>query len=217
MFDYAAAREHMIDSQVRTNDVTDSDIHNALRRVPREAFVPASKQSVAYSDTNVVTDEGRVMMRPRDFAKLVQLADIQKTDVVLNIAAGRGYAAAVLSHLADTVVGVEQSEELADRATELLMNYDVLNAAIVQGDLKSGAQEHGPFNVIFVGGAVDCVPKTWLDQLADGGRLVVVQPNGPVGQARIYTKAGNAVGDRIAFDANIPLLPGFEAAPKFVF
>lgn len=217
MFDYAAAREHMIDSQVRTNDVTDAEIHNALRRVPREAFVPASKQSVAYSDTNVVTDEGRVMMRPRDFAKLVHLADIQKTDVVLNIAAGRGYAAAVLSHLADTVVGVEQTQELADRATELLMAHDVLNAAIVQGDLKSGAQEHGPFDVIFVGGAVDNVPKTWLDQLAHGGRLVVVQPNGPVGQAHLYTKAGNAVGDRIAFDANIPLLPGFEAAPEFVF
>ncbi len=217
MFDYAAAREHMIDSQVRTNDVTDSDIHNALRRVPREAFVPASKQPVAYSDTNVVTDEGRVMIRPRDFAKLVQLADIQKTDVVLNIAAGRGYATAVLSYLADTVVGVEQSQELADRATELLMAHDVLNAAVVQGDLKSGAQEHGPFNVIFVGGAVSSVPKTWLDQLASGGRLVVVQPNGPVGQAHLYTKNGNAVGDRIAFDANIPLLPGFEAAPEFVF
>jgi len=217
MFDYAAAREHMIDSQVRTNDVTDSDIHNALRRVPREAFVPASKQSLAYSDTNVVTDEGRVMMRPRDFAKLVQLADIQKSDVVLNIASGRGYAAAVLSHLADTVVGVEQTEEQVERATELLMAHDVLNAAIVQGDLKSGAQEHGPFDVIFVGGAVNSVPKTWLDQLASGGRLVVVQPNGPVGQARLYTKNGNAVGDRIAFDANIPLLPGFEAAPEFVF
>ena len=217
MFDFAAAREHMIDSQVRTNDVTDSDIHNALRRVPREAFVPASKQSLAYSDTNVVTDEGRVMMRPRDFAKLVQLADIQKTDVVLNIASGRGYAAAVLSHLADTVVGVEQSQEHVERATELLMGHDVLNAAIVQGDLKSGAQEHGPFDVIFVGGAVSSVPKTWLDQLASGGRLVVVQPNGPVGQAHLYTKNGNAVGDRIAFDANIPLLPGFEAAPEFVF
>ncbi len=216
MFDYAAAREHMIDSQVRTNDVTDPDIHNALRRVPREAFLPASKQALAYSDTNVVTDEGRVMMRPRDFAKLVHLADIKPTDVVLNIAAGRGYAAAVLSHLADTVVGVEETEEMADRASDLLMAQNVVNAAVVQSDLKSGAPEHGPFNVIFVGGAVDEVPKTWLDQLASGGRLVVVQPYGPVGQARLYTKTGNAIGDRIAFDASVPLLPGFEPAMEFV-
>jgi len=102
-------------------------------------------------------------------------------------------------------------------ATEQLVNADISNAAIVQGDLKSGAAEHGPFNVIFVNGAVSAVPKPWLDQLANNGRLVCLVQNGPIGQVHVYTKAGNVVGDRIAFDAAAPLIPGFEAVAEFVF
>jgi len=158
-----------------------------------------------------------MMIRPRDFAKMVQAAEIIPSDVVLDIACGRGYSTAILAQLCETVVGLEVSEPCVAMATEQLVNADVSNAAIVQGDLKSGAAEHGPFNVIFVNGAVSAVPKPWLDQLANNGRLVCLVQNGPVGQVHVYTKAGNVVGDRIAFDAAAPLIPGFEAVAEFVF
>ena len=217
MFDFTAARDHMVESQIRTSDVTDLDIIRAFRAVKREQFVPKAQQALAYGDAHIDLGEGRLMIRPRDFAKMVQAAEIIPSDVVLDIACGRGYSTAILAQLCETVVGLEVSEPCVAMATEQLVNADVSNAAIVQGDLKSGAAEHGPFNVIFVNGAVSTVPKPWFDQLANNGRLVCLVQNGPVGQVHVYTKAGNVVGDRIAFDAAAPIIPGFEAVAEFVF
>ncbi len=217
MFDYAAARQHMINSQIRTSDVTDADILAAFRAIPRENFVPAGQRALAYSDVHIKTSEGRHIIRPRDFSKMLDAADIKPTDIVLDIACGRGYSTAVLAGIADTVVGLEDDEERIDKASEHLLSLEITNAAIVKGDLKSGAREHGPFDVIFVNGAVNKVPKTWLDQLANNGRLVAVVQNGPIGRACVFTRVGDTVGERIVFDAALPSLPGFVATPEFVF
>lgn len=217
MTDFAKARQHMVDSQIRTNDVTDLDILKAFKSVPREMFVPQTQRALAYSDVHIDCGDDRVLLSPRDFSKMVQAADIEPTDVVLNIACGRGYSAAVIAALCETVVGLEDSEDRVERATTLLTDIGVTNAAIVKGDLKSGAREHGPFNVIFVNGAVTDVPATWLDQLANGGRLVSIKQNGAVGVCSVYTRSGDAVGERVAFDASAPILPGFEPKEAFVF
>lgn len=217
MFDFSKARDHMVESQIRTNDVTEPAILKAFRTTSRERFVPKAQMALAYGDAHIEMDEGRVMMRPRDFAKLVDSADIRPSDVVLDIACGRGYSTAIMSKLADTVVGLETSETAVEKATALLVDEDISNAAVVQGDLKAGASEHGPFNVIFINGSVSEVPKTWLSQLADGGRLACIIQDGPVGKATIFTKSGNVVGERVDFDASAPLLPGFAIEPSFVF
>lgn len=217
MFNYSSARDHMVESQIRTSDVTDLNVLKAFRSIKREDFVPKSQQALAYGDAHVQLDEGRLMMRPRDFAKMIQAADIAPTDVVLDIACARGYSSAVLAQLGETVVGLEDNDEAVAKATEQLVAADVTNAAVVKGDLKSGASEHGPFNVIFVNGAVSEVPKTWFAQLANEGRLVCLVQNGPMGRVCVYTKAGDTVGERVIFDAAAPTLPGFAAAPEFVF
>ncbi len=217
MFDFAKARDHMVESQIRTNDVTEPALLKAFRTTARERFVPKAQMALAYGDAHIEMDEGRVMMRPRDFSKLVDAANIGPDDVVLDVACGRGYSTAIMSKLADTVVGLETSDEAVTKAEELLVEADISNAAVVKGDLKVGASEHGPFNVIFVNGAVSSVPKQWLSQLANKGRLVCIVQNGPVGQATVFTKSGDAVGERVEFDASAPTLPGFAAEPAFVF
>lgn len=217
MFDFAKARDHMVESQIRTNDVTEPAILKSFRTTAREAFVPKAKKALAYSDAHIRMDGGRVMLRPRDLSKLIDAADIRPSDVVLDVACGRGYSTAIMAKLADTVVGLEVSEEAVTRATDLLVDAGIENAAVVKGDLKVGASEHGPFNVIFINGAVTHVPKQWFSQLANNGRLVCILQNGPIGQATVYTKSGDAVGDRVEFDASAPLLPGFEAEEAFVF
>ncbi|MEL6686871.1 MAG: protein-L-isoaspartate O-methyltransferase [Pseudomonadota bacterium] len=216
-FDFDAARETMVESQIRTADVTDLEILSAFRRIPRERFVPASKMALAYGDAVVDYGDGRVLLRPRDFAKLIQAADIQPHEVVLDIASARGYSVAVLAQVAETVVGLETEDDAVDRASSLLTDLDVLNAAIVKGDLKRGAPEHGPFDVIIVNGAVADVPEAWFGQLSNGGRLVVIVKSGPIGRATIYTKSGEAIGDRVVFDANAPILSGFEPVKTFAF
>ncbi|MGB6228776.1 MAG: protein-L-isoaspartate O-methyltransferase [Litorimonas sp.] len=216
-FDFDAARETMVESQIRTADVTDLDLLAALRRTPREVFVPASRMALAYGDAVVDYGDGRSLLRPRDFAKLAAAADIKDHEVVLDVACARGYSTAVLSQIAETVVGLETDDEIVDRATALLTDLGVLNAAVVKGDLKRGAPEHGPFDVIMVGGAVASVPQSWFGQLANGGRLAVIVRDGPIGRATLFTKSGDAVGDRIEFDAHAPYLPGFEPVSSFVF
>ena len=217
MFDYAAARQHMIDSQIRTNDVTDPAILASFRAVAREQFVPAGQKALAYSDVHIETDMGRYILQPRDFSKMIEAADVKKSDIILDIACGRGYSTAILAGLCDTVVGLDDDEESVNRATELLTNAEITNAAVVKGDLKSGAREHGPFDVIMVSGSVSDVPKTWLDQLANGGRLVAVVQKGPVGRVRVFTRSGDAIGERVVFDASVPTLAGFEPSAEFVF
>lgn len=217
MTDFSAARDAMVESQIRTSDVTDLDILGAFRRTRREAFVPTARKALAYADCHVETDEGRTMLAPRDLSKMIQAADIMSDDVVLDVACGRGYSTAILAQLADTVVGLETDEAAVTRATELLVDADISNAAIVQGDFKSGAAEHGPFDVIFVGAALPAVHQPWFSQLADGGRLVCIIQNGPVGRVKVFTKSGSAVGEVTAFDANAPYLPGFEPEAAFVF
>lgn len=216
-FDFDAARETMVESQIRTADVTDYALLSAFRRTARERFVPAAQMALAYGDAIVDYGDGRSLMRPRDFAKLVQAADIKPHEVVLDLACGRGYSTAILAQLADTVVGLETDGDRVNRATDLLTEADVLNAAVVEGDLKKGAPEHGPFDVIMVSAAVSSVPQSWFAQLANGGRLAVIVQNGPMGRATLFTKSGNAIGDRVVFDATAPLLPGFTPEPSFVF
>lgn len=216
-FDFGAARETMVESQIRPADVTDLKLIAAFRRTPRERFIPASKMALAYGDTVMEYGDGRSLLLPRDFAKLAQAADIQPHEVVLDIACARGYSTAILSKVAETVVGLETDDEAVDRATALLTDLDVVNAAVVKGDLKRGAPEHGPFDVIMVGGAVAEVPQAWFGQLANGGRLAVIIKRGPIGRATIFTKSGDAIGDRVVFDAHAPILPGFEPARSFVF
>ncbi len=216
MFDFAAARATMLDSQIRTNDVTDHDIQAAFKKVPRECFVPKAKTALAYSDVHIDLGEGRFMLRPRDFAKMLDAANIASTDVVLNIGCGRGYSVAVLSRLAETVVALEQSEDAVKRATKLLDQCGITNAAVVQSDFRAGAPEHGPFDVIFVGGSVMSVPQTWFDQLANGGRLIVAVNDGPVSRIKIFNKSNDKIGDKTVFDANVPALPGFEVKQEFV-
>lgn len=217
MFDYAVSRSHMVESQIRTSDVTDMAVLKAFRAVSRERFIPKSKMALAYGDAHIQLDDNRWLIRPRDFAKLVQAAEIQTDDVVLDIACGRGYSTAILSKIAETVVGLEDTDERVDAATRALENSDITNVAIVKGDLKVGASEHGPFNTIFVNGAVNEVPKSWTDQLANHGRLVCVIQKGVLGHGVVFKRSGDVIGSRIIFDATIPALPGFEAKPEFVF
>ena len=105
-FDFSAARETMVESQIRTADVTELDLLMAFRRTARERFVPQSQMALAYADAQIDYGDGRTLLRPRDFAKLVQAADIKRTDVVLDLGCLRGYSTAILAQTCDTVVGL---------------------------------------------------------------------------------------------------------------
>lgn len=217
MSDPAVALSHMIDSQLRPNEVNDERIIAAVSAVPRELFVPKAKRAVAYVDEDIDVGEGRFLMEPRVFGRLLTAADVQPSDIVLDIGCATGYSSAVLALLADAVVAVEENETLAAHAEKKLADLDIMNVAVVTCTMSDGVAKQGPFDVIFIQGAVEEVPAKLVKQLKIGGRLVCVKLEGGVGRAHIMRKSADSVSEQSLFDADIRLLSGFEKKQTFVF
>lgn len=221
MIDSKQQRINMVETQVRPSDVTDRRIIRAMLEVPREAFVPAAFQALAYMDESVPVARRvggrstRALLAPRTFAKLVQLAEIEPDAAVLDVGCATGYSTAVLARLANKVVALEVDDALAARAAETLRQLHVGNAAVLRGALEAGAPEHAPFDAILLNGAVQQVPQGLLEQLEDGGRLVAVVADGAFGRAQVWRRTGKAFDARPAFDAGAEPLPGFSRAAEF--
>ena len=187
--DYTAARLNMVESQIRTADVTDLPLQDALRVVAREDLVPAGKGYLAYADADVEYAPGRWLLRPREVGKLLQHLRPREGDKALAIAAP--YAAAVLEKMGVEVTRLEGEDLTA-----------------VPGD---------SYDVIICEGAVPRAPASWTKALAQGGRLAVIERDGPVGRAVIYVQAEDGVGRRAVFDATPPMLAGFTVERGFAF
>ena len=217
---YESARVKMVENQLRANKVVDERLTEVMRRVERERFVPSAKRSVAYADEALQIAHGRWLMEPMLFARLSQLANVGSSDLVLVVGAGMGYGAAVLASLASAVVALEEDEHLAAAAGEALAGLEGAadNVVVEQGVLNQGWQGQAPYDVIFVEGAVEGRPDVLLSQLADGGRLVVMEKIASMVQRGvIYSKRGETIARREVFDGTTPVLPGFSAAPAFSF
>jgi len=215
--DYATARQHMIDSQIRTNKVTDTRIIEAFNTLPRERFLPADKRAVAYADDDLALGGGRYLMEPMVLARLVQVAQIQPSDMVLVVGAATGYSAAVVSRLAATVAALESDAAFIHQAQQLLGALSIDNVLLLEGRLADGYPKHAPYDAILFDGAIEVLPQAIVDQLAEGGRLVGVMLDGGVSRAVLVTKSGGHVSQRRLFDAAIKPLPGFSRSPGFVF
>ena len=218
MHDYTQAREAMVDRQVRPADVTRRNIIDAMQRIPREAFVPGSQRTVAYVDRDVPLGKGRALLAPRTFAKMLDTAEIEPGETVLDIGCGMGYSSAVIARLCRGVIAVEEDEGMASAAEANLAALAIDNAVVLNEPLAKGVPGEGPYDAIVVsGGAVATAPTALYDQLAEGGRLIAVWMDGGTGQARLSVKSGDDVATRWVFDAAAPILPGFEAKPSFAF
>lgn len=217
MTDTASALAHMIDCQLRPNEVNDERVISAISAVPRELFVPKAKRSVAYVDEDIEVGEGRFLLEPRVFARMLTVADVRDDDIVLDIGCATGYSSAVLAQLAEAVVAVEENETLAGLAEKKLADQDVMNVAVVTCTMCEGVAKQGPYDVIFIEGAVEDIPAGLTAQLKDNGRLVCVKLEGGVGRAHIIRKTEDGESGQNLFDANVMTLPGFERAQGFVF
>lgn len=217
MENFAAARTHMIDGQLKPNNVTMPRLIEVLGSLPRELFVPKALRGVAYLDEDIEVAPGRYLLEPMVFSRLLQDVKVSDSDVALDIGCATGYSTAVLSQLAAAVVAVDESPDLVAEATARLAELEYGNAAVNEGPHAAGAPGEAPFDVILINGAVDQVPDTLFDQLAEGGRLACVLNVGGVGKASVFIKEGGVIGRRELFDANVPPLPGFAVDKGFVF
>jgi protein-L-isoaspartate(D-aspartate) O-methyltransferase len=221
MSGFLTARQKMVDGQVRTNDVTDTRILDAMLALPRELFVPESRRALAYLDQDLDVSEGgaakRYMIKPQVIAKLLQAAEIAPTDKVLVVGSATGYAAALASRLAVTVTATESDSTLVAKGKEILSQLGFTNVAVKAGAPAEGDAADAPYDVIVLNGATEVAPEQLFAQLADGGRLVGIFAASKPARATIVTKSHGDLGHRALFDAAAPVLPGMERVPSFVF
>jgi protein-L-isoaspartate(D-aspartate) O-methyltransferase len=216
MTGFSNARQKMVDGQVRTSDVTDIRIIDAMLEVPREAFVPADKQALAYLDLDLDVGGG-CLVKAVMTAKLLQAAEIKATDKVLVAGAATGYAAAVVAKLANEVVATVSDAALAGRATTVLGQLGCANVSVRTAAAADGDAAGAPFDVIILNGATEVDPERLRGQLAEGGRLVGVFATTNPSRGMIVTRSHGDFGHRTLFDAAAPTLPGLERRPEFVF
>jgi protein-L-isoaspartate(D-aspartate) O-methyltransferase len=183
MSDFRAAREEMVKTQIAARGIRDQVVLEAMRTIPREAFVPASVVPFAYEDEALPIPEGQTISQPYVVAAMIDAVDPRRGDRALEIGTGSGYAAAVLAHIVSEVFTVERLEALAESASRRLADLGHHNVHVRSGDGTLGWPEHAPYDVIIVTAAGPKVPPALLDQLAVGGRLVM-----PVGSTRLFQR-----------------------------
>jgi protein-L-isoaspartate(D-aspartate) O-methyltransferase len=199
MTDYAAEREAMVERQLKHRGIHDRSILDAFRAVPREAFVDADVAHLAYGDHPLPIAAGQTISQPFIVAEMIEAAGIAPGATVLEVGAGSGYAAAVMSRIADGVIAVERLPELAAIARERLARLGYANVTIVEGDGSSGWPDEAPFDAIVVAASGSHVPPSLVEQLAPGGRLVM--PVGDPGRVQELVKVTREAGGRVRQDS----------------
>jgi protein-L-isoaspartate(D-aspartate) O-methyltransferase len=221
MVEIASARRNMVDTQLRTYDVTSKRLLDAVEAVDRACFLPADRQSLAYLDQAVVltASDGtsRSLLPPMIFARMLQAADLETAEKVLDVAGGSGYSAAVMAAMGAEVVALEATESVSALARTALQKASITSIECHSGDLLAGYAAAAPYDVIFINGSIMVQPKSLIAQLRDGGRLVAVEGFGRAGRVVVYRKSGEVTGKRGIFDAAAAPLGAFMENPAFSF
>jgi protein-L-isoaspartate(D-aspartate) O-methyltransferase len=224
MTDFTQARRMMVDCQVRTYDVTDNAVLAALGEVPRERFVPAGREALAYSDQAIALSSaspggGRVLLAPMLLARLIQALDVSGGDKVLDVGCGTGYSTAVLAHMGARVCALEPDGQLAARARAILAELGGAAAAatVAEGPAAAGQAGASPYDAILVNGRFEIRPEGLLGQLDDNGRLAGIEGSGLATKAVLYRRAGGAVSRQVLFDATAPAFDDLRKTTEFVW
>ena len=220
MSDYQAARKNMVDCQIHPAGVINEGILEAFSTIPRELFVSEKYKNMAYNDEDIPLAEGRYLLEPSVYARMIQALDLKPDSVVIEVGGATGYGAAILSSLVSAVVVLESDKKLIRHAKKIWDELDLFNIASVEGDITKGNPEHAPYDSILMKGAVHEVPQDILEQLAPGGRLICVvkKPGEVMGEVRLFENTGDgSYPSYSVFSAGTPYLHGFEPKPEFQF
>lgn len=211
----------MVDCQVRPSDVTDIRIIEAMLAIPREAFVPEPQRPLAYLDLDIDVSGGggakRFLLRPAVTAKMLQAAEIGEDDNVLVVGCASGYLAALAAGLARKVTATECDSSLVAKAAANLAALGLGDVTVKTAPVALGDSANAPFDVILLNGAAEIAPEGLYRQLREGGRLVGAFALAGPQRAMVVTSSHGDFGYRALFDTAIPVLPGLERPPAFVF
>jgi protein-L-isoaspartate(D-aspartate) O-methyltransferase len=215
---FEQARFNMVEQQIRTWNVLDTPILQALSQLPREQFVPAAYQSLAYTDTEIPLGHGQQMLAPKVAARLAHDLHLQGSESVLHIGAGSGYLTALLAQRCQQVLALEVVPELVQMAQSNLARANIHNAQVRLADGSSATPSEGPFDAIVLSGSVAEVPQHLLSQLKVGGKLMAIVGQEPVMQTTLTTRVSDQqFSSQVLWDTCVPALSGFAQPSRFKF
>ena len=216
MMNFQKSRVAMVDCQVRPSNVTRYNVIEAMLNVKREEFVPEHLRTISYSENHLEIDKNRFILDPRTTAKMLDACNIKRNELVLDIACGYGYSSALISKLAETVISLEE-DKFSEELKRNLSLQSIDNAIVYSGKLTNGVEKYCLYDVIFVQGGVEFIPKKIIDQLKIGGRIISIFITDSIGKCLIGYKNEKGVDWINLFNANVPLIIDFKKEKKFEF
>lgn len=205
-FDFKSAREYMVERQVRTWEVLDPAVLDAMRTLPRDHFVPAAYRGLAYADAQIPLGHGHVMMQPKVEGRVLQSLDIHAADSVLEIGTGSGWLTALLAHLGGTVHSVDIRAEFTEQARRALEALHIGNFSLETADAATLDVE-SKYDCIAITGSMPALHDSFRRALKPGGRLFAIIGTGPIMEAQLHTRtAAEAWTMDSLFDTEIPAL-----------
>ena len=209
--------KNMIEGQIKPIGGMQKNILQAFSSVNRDDFVPQNLKDNCYSEKNLFLKRDRFVLKANLIAKIISALNISNEENVLVIGSSTGYSSAIISRLAETVISIEEDQELLDFSEEAIKKNEIDNIVFINNAMIEGCSEQGPFNAIIIEGAIDEVPPKILNQLEDNGRLIAMINNKGVSNVIEYQKKNNIFTDRFLFSCTAPKLKCFDKRKSFSF
>ncbi len=209
--------KNMVEGQIKPLGNISNQIMNAFLSIPRDQFVPLEFKNFAYLEKNIELGNDRFLLKPSLIAKIISLADFNSSDTVLIIGSSTGYSSAILSNIAETVISIEEDDQLVKFSETMVLHKKIDNVVFLKKDLNEGCPEHGPFNKILIEGAVEDIPNYLFEQLDENGKMIAIIANGELSEVREYNKVEENIGSKFLFNCEAPKLKAFNKTDSFNF
>ena len=209
--------KNMVEGQIKPLGNISKQVMDAFLSTPRDQFVPLELKNFAYLEKNIELGNDRFLLKPSLIAKIISLAGLNSSDTVLIIGSSTGYSSAILSNIAETVISIEEDDQLVNFSETIVLDKKIDNVVFLKKDLNEGCPEHGPFNKILIEGAVEDIPSYLFDQLDENGKMIAIIANGDLSEVREYNKVGENIGSKFLFNCEAPKLKAFNKTDSFNF
>lgn len=212
------ARTNMITQQLRTWEVLDDAVLQVVKTTPREDFVPAPYQALAFADMNIPLAHDQVMLTPKEEARLLQALNLQGTETALEIGTGSGYMTALLACLAKRVYSLDIFPDFTQQAQVKLATHNINNVTLLTADASRGWEQQGPYDAIILTGALPFLPESFRNSLKPGGRLIAILGVAPAMEATLIKRSERSTwSEEKIFETVIPALINAVQPSVFVF
>ena len=209
--------KNMIDGQVKPLSNIEPSILEALYNIDRKDYTPENFKDFSYSEKNVYLGNERYLLKPAITAKLLSALEVETSETVLIIGSTTGYSAAIISKIAETVICIEEDQDLITFSESIASSSSINNIVFINNKLSKGYIDQGPYSCILIEGGIEEVPNIILDQISEGGRLVTVIMQNDAGSAIKYIRKNNQIISQFLFSIEAPSLKSFEKSKKFKF